>query len=71
MHTIFEIFFIDNRTRWAIAEYTFEGHDQVGEARFFYHKADALAEARQWDAHKPVRIFDCNGRIQKTLIGHA
>ena len=62
MPTVFEIFYIDRNTGWAIAEFTADTGDQVGEARFLYRKAEAIAEARRWDPDKPVRIFDRHGR---------
>jgi hypothetical protein len=68
--TLFEVFFIDANTGWALVEYTIENHYQIGDAKFGYHRRDAIDLAKKLDADKPVRIFGRDGRIQKTIIGH-
>lgn len=70
MSTLFEVFFIDARTGWALAEFTIEHGYQIGDAHFGYHKRDAIALAKRLDPHKPVRIFARDGSIQKTIINH-
>ena len=70
-HTVFEVFYIDASTGWALAEYSFFDRDQIGEAMFCYHKRDAIALAKQLDADKAVRIFDRHHHLIKTVIGHA
>ena len=41
----FEVFFIDNNTGWAVAEFDDSGN-QVDEAEFHFHKRDAIKSAR-------------------------
>ena len=70
-NTLFEVFYVDANTGWALVEYTILNHYQIGEAKFGYHKRDAIALAKKLDADKAVRIFGRDGQIQKTTLGHA
>ena len=70
MQTVFEIFYVNRRDGWAVAEYTFFDRDQIGEARYCYSKRDAIAEAFRWNPDKPRRIFDRQNRLQRTEIGY-
>jgi hypothetical protein len=68
--TLFEVFYIDRNTGWALGEFSIDEGYQIGDVRFGYHKADAIALAKQLDPHKAVRVYDRKGRIQKTVVGH-
>ena len=43
MQTVSDIFYVNRRDGWAVAEYTFFERDQIGEARYCYSKRDAIA----------------------------
>ena len=70
MQTVFEIFYVDRRNGWAVAEYSFFERNQIGEARYCYYKSDAIAEAAKWNPDKPRRIFDRQGNLKRTEIGY-
>lgn len=70
MQTVFEIFYVDRRNGWAVAEYSFFERHQIGEARYCFHKRDAIIEAARWNVDKPRRIFDRNGNLQRTEVGY-
>lgn len=70
MQTVFEIFYVDRANGWAVAEYSFFERHQIGEARYCYHKQDAIAEAARWNMDKPRRIFGRNGSLQRTEVGY-
>lgn len=70
MQTVFEIFYVDRANGWAVAEYSFFERHQIGEARYSFHKRDAIAEAARWNIDKPRRIFDRKGNLQRTEVGY-
>ena len=57
-----EVFFVDDNSGWAAAQYDEEGN-QLGSAEFHFHKRDALREARGMSCGVwPIHIYAKDGR---------
>lgn len=58
------IFYIGRKNGW-VEQHLDEEENQVGEALYYYRKADAIRSSRQIGV--PVHIFDQNGKFQKII----
>lgn len=57
-----EVFFIGGKTGWAVAPFDAEGN-QIGEASYYFHRADAVYRARQDHPTLPCHVFKRDGTL--------
>lgn len=64
-----EIFYLDAKNGWAVAEFDEEGNQICYEASTHYRKTDAKNAARKLSDKKlPIWVFNSNGERMKNLL---
>ena len=64
---MFEVFFVNAATGWAMAELDDE-RNQVGDAEFTFHKRDAIRAARAAAGGcQPIEVFGKDGKLQRVI----
>jgi hypothetical protein len=65
-----EVFFVDNASGWACARFDEQGN-QIGEAAYSFHRADAIIEAKcmagEAGCDTPIIVFRKDGTRGPTL----